>query len=323
MAVTTFVYPPAGSITITGAATEAKQDVMITSLQLLDDAISTTGSAVPTKSNQVSGTDGTNARVLKTDAAGELQIDVLSSALPSGAATESTLSALNGKVVAVDTGSVTISAALPAGTNNIGDVDVLSLPSIPAGSNNIGSITDITGTVSLPTGAATEATLSTLNGKVPANLTVTSTRLLVDGSGVTQPVSATNLDIRDLSSASDSVAAVQSGTWTVQPGNTANTTAWLVKEEVATTATVTSVNDSASSQSLLASNSARKGAMFFNDSSSTLYLKLGTTASTTSYTVQIASLGYYELPNTKVYTGAIDGIWSADSSGAVRITELT
>lgn len=36
----------------------------------------------------------------------------------------------------------------------------------------------------------------------------------VDGSAVTQPVSGT-------------VAATQSGTWTVQPGNTANTTPWL------------------------------------------------------------------------------------------------
>lgn len=41
-------------------------------------------------------------------------------------------------------------------------------------------------------------------------------------------ISATDLDIRNLSSASDSVAATQSGTWTVQPGNTANTTAWLI-----------------------------------------------------------------------------------------------
>ena len=39
--------------------------------------------------------------------------------------------------------------------------------------------------------------------------------LKVDGSGATQPVSGT-------------VAATQSGTWTVQPGNTANTTAWKV-----------------------------------------------------------------------------------------------
>lgn len=47
----------------------------------------------------------------------------------------------------------------------------------------------------LPTGAATETTLSALNTKVPANLTVTSTRLLVDGSGVTQPISATALPL--------------------------------------------------------------------------------------------------------------------------------
>lgn len=40
--------------------------------------------------------------------------------LPTGAATETTLSSLNGKVTAVNTGAVTISTALPAGTNTIG-----------------------------------------------------------------------------------------------------------------------------------------------------------------------------------------------------------
>jgi len=88
------------------------------------------------------------------------------------------------------------------------------------------------------------------------------------------------------------------------------------------TATLSNVNDSASSVSLLASNTSRLGATFYNDSTTTLYLKLGTTASTTSYTVQLPPNGYYELP-MPVYTGAIDGIWSADASGAVRITELS
>lgn len=50
--------------------------------------------------------------------------------LPTGAATESTLSNLNSKVTTVNTDSVTISSALPSGTNNIGDVDVLSIPGI-------------------------------------------------------------------------------------------------------------------------------------------------------------------------------------------------
>jgi hypothetical protein len=93
-------------------------------------------------------------------------------------------------------------------------------------------------------------------------------------------------------------------------------------EIAAATATLTNVNGSASSVSLLASNTARKNATFFNDSTAVLYLKFGATASTTSYTVQIPSNGYYELPNGKVYNGAIDGIWAA-ANGAVRITELS
>lgn len=57
-------------------------------------------------------------------------VTVASLPLPSGAATEATLSTLNGKVTACNTGAVVISSALPAGTNNIGDVDVLTLPGV-------------------------------------------------------------------------------------------------------------------------------------------------------------------------------------------------
>jgi hypothetical protein len=52
----------------------------------------------------------------------------------------------------------------------------------------------------LPAGAATESTLSTINGKVPA---LVGGRTPVDGSGVTQPVSGT-------------VAATQSGAWSMR-----------------------------------------------------------------------------------------------------------
>lgn len=91
--------------------------------------------------------------------------------------------------------------------------------SIAATQSGTWNITNISGTVSLPTGAATAAnqttgntSLSSIDTKTPALVTG---RVPVDGSGVTQPVSGT-------------VAATQSGTWTVLPGNTANTTAWLV-----------------------------------------------------------------------------------------------
>ena len=59
--------------------------------------------------------------------------------------------------------SAKVDTALPAGTNNIGDVDVLTLPSLPTGSNVIGGVTQsgtwninaITTLPSLPTGSNT------------------------------------------------------------------------------------------------------------------------------------------------------------------------
>jgi len=50
-----------------------------------------------------------------------------------------------------NTGKVAIQSALPAGTNNIGDVDVLTLPALPAGTNNIGDV-DVLSLPPLPTG---------------------------------------------------------------------------------------------------------------------------------------------------------------------------
>ncbi|MHB8603891.1 MAG: hypothetical protein ACYDCK_01445 [Thermoplasmatota archaeon] len=81
-----------------------------------------------------------------------------------------------------------------------------------------------------------------------------------------------------------------------------------------------SVASSAASVQLLAANSNRNGATIFNDSSQILYLKLGVTASTTSYTLQVPPNGYYEVPFG--YSGEIDGIWAA-ANGNARITELT
>lgn len=56
-------------------------------------------------------------------------ISAASLPLPTGAATETTLSTINGKVTACNTGAVTISAAIPAGANNIGSTN--ALPTTP------------------------------------------------------------------------------------------------------------------------------------------------------------------------------------------------
>lgn len=67
----------ASSALPSGASTSANQSTIITSLQLLDDGIATVASAITTKGMAAVGTDGTNARILKTDSSGELQVDVL------------------------------------------------------------------------------------------------------------------------------------------------------------------------------------------------------------------------------------------------------
>lgn len=88
----------------------------------------------------------------------------------------------------------------------------------------------------------------------------------------------------------------------------------------APTSATTSVAASATNVTLLASNNARAGATIYNDSTAILYVKLGATASTTSFAVALQSQEYYEVPFG--YTGIIDGIW-ASATGNARITELT
>ena len=87
------------------------------------------------------------------------------------------------------------------------------------------------------------------------------------------------------------------------------------------TATLSNVNSSATNVTLLSSNADREGAMMHNDSTAIAYVKFGTTATDSSYTVEMAAGAYYELPQP-VYTGRIDAIW-ASANGAMRITELT
>ena len=96
-----------GSLTVDNAGTFAVQvdGAALTSLQLIDDAVYTDGTGTVTKGLAILGQDGTNPQAIKTDASGELQVDVLT--LPN-----------------VTIGTM---AALVAGTANIGDVDVLTV----------------------------------------------------------------------------------------------------------------------------------------------------------------------------------------------------
>ncbi len=94
-----------------------------------EQAVVADGGVLPAVVKVVAGYDGSNVRVLATDANGNAQVDVL---------TQPALSSGTDSVSAVQSG--TWNVGLNAGTNNIGDVDVLTLPSLPAGTNNIGDV---------------------------------------------------------------------------------------------------------------------------------------------------------------------------------------
>lgn len=88
------------------------------------------------------------------------------------------------------------------------------------------------------------------------------------------------------------------------------------------TATLSNVSASASSVTLLASNTNRRKAHFYNDSAYVCYLKFGSSASTTSFTVKVQPDGYFAIDEAPPYYGIVTGIWPT-ASGTMRVTEET
>ena len=80
-------------------------------------------------------------------------------------------------------------------------------------------------------------------------------------------------------------------------------------------AAATTVTAATTSTSLLASNTSRKGASIWNNSTAALYVEMGATASLTAYAAKLEAGGYYEVPYG--YTGAIAGIWAAVNGNAL------
>lgn len=104
----------------------------------------------------------------------ELQVDVISSALPSGAATESTVSTLNGKVTACNTGAVVVSSsALPTG----GATSALQTSGNASLTTLAGCVSGTTMTVSA---GAVSTTATTLKGGVSVADGATETTSGVD-----------------------------------------------------------------------------------------------------------------------------------------------
>lgn len=93
--------------------------------------------------------------------------------------------------------------------------------------------------------------------------------------------------------------------------------------QVSESSSTAGVASSATTVTLLAANTSRKGASIYNASTAILYVQEGGAASIASggYNVAIPASGYYELP-TPVYKGVLNGIW-ASANGYAQMKENT
>ena len=102
------------------------------------------------------------------------------------------------------------------------------------------------------------------------------------------------------------------------------TNPWIVIASVmnigAPTSSVYAVLSSVTTVSILNANTSRRGATIYNKAGTDVFIKLGTVATTSVYTLKMSVDDYYELPYA--YTGVVAGI-TASNAGIINVTELT
>jgi hypothetical protein len=209
---------------VTNAGTFAVQvdGSALTALQLIDDSISTVGSAVVAKGVQITGTDGTNARVIATNTTGHIKIE-------DGG---NTITVDNGGTFAVQaaqsgTWSVTATQATPA------NLQVTATPALGSIATRwYSQITD--GTNTMPTGDAagrgiyhriTDGT-NTATVKAASTAAVAADPALVvslspnssipSGSNTIGKLASNDgVDIGDVTINNATLAVTQSGSWSI------------------------------------------------------------------------------------------------------------
>jgi len=221
-----------GNLRVTGTVTE------------LNASVSPTGATPPADATYIGGSVTTSAPTYSTAQMNALSLNTAGGLRVDGSGVTQPVS---GTVTAnAGTGSFTVAQATAAnlnatvvGSGNFAVVQAtasnLNATVVASGNFNNASVS---ATASAPPadatyvgGLVTTAVESGLTSGDMYALSLTTAGLLrTDGSNVTQPVSGT-------------VTANQGGTWTVQPGNTANTTPWLATiNQGGNSATVTAGN---------------------------------------------------------------------------------
>ena len=160
--------PSGGATEATLSAAEVHLGNIETAVQLSDDVVTAQNAAHPSKANAVGGryyVDNT-FRDIRVDNIGKVIIDT-----PTGSDLDTRLATIgtntgniDGKITACNTGAVVVSSsALPSGAATESTLSTLNGKITAC---NTGAV--VVSSSALPSGAATESTLSTLNGKITA-----------------------------------------------------------------------------------------------------------------------------------------------------------
>jgi hypothetical protein len=297
----------------------------------------TDGTATPASTSGVHllVSDGTNSRFMRADSSGrDVVVGAGTERAPAGGVL-SVQGVVGGTALTISGTSVngsnigTTGAAAPGSANLIGGTDGTNLQAE--------KIWD------LDTGAGTDWNLGVsirLPGSGGSTAGGTATNpIRTDPTGATtQPISAAALPLPTGAATEATLAGVlttaafQARINTLGQKTMANSTPVVLASDQSaipvtigssTTGTRSDVATNAASTTILAANASRRGASIFNDAGSSriLYIKMGTTASTTDFTAKLFVGDYFEVPFG--YTGKIDGIWSGAGTGAARVTEYT
>lgn len=277
--------------------------------------------------------------LLRVDGSGVTQpISASTLPLPTGAATSSLQSTGNATLLTIS-GQLPTTLGQKTSVNSLAVVLASDQSSIPVtsatdyaqGATTAGELGPLVQAAA--SSAAPVYTTATTN---PLSLTLAGA-LRVDGSAVTQPISAASLPLPSgaatsaLQTSGNAILTAISGQLPAVLGQgtmaqslsvtiASNQSPISVISTVSGTATLTSVALTISTGVLLAANANRRGFMIYNDSMNMLFVAFAATASTTAFSTKIQAGGAYE-PGID-YTGVISGIASS-ASGAARITEFT
>src|ERR1700690_819544 len=179
-----------------------------------------------------------------------------------------------------------------ASTTITGTVAVTESGTWNVGVNNFPATQPVSGTVTVvqPTGTNLHVVNDASSAVIGHVITDTGSTTAVTGNVTVVQPTGTNLHVvNDASSAvighvitytgsttevTGTVAVTESGTWTVQPGNTANTTPWLVTQAPATSGGVsTNVQQSLTSSALVKGSAGQKyGYEVYNPNASAVYV---------------------------------------------------